>query len=74
MHLFEAALITNGVETKDKFKFPVNRHELLCRAYEMLLKALHRLWTQSVTKPNEKRIKRFFLEYLGMQFHLGPNN
>ena len=48
--------------------------EILCRAYEMLLMTQHRFWSHSVTKPNEKRITRIFLEHLGMQSHLEPNN
>ena len=39
-----------------------------------LLMAYHSFWTQSVAKPNERRMKRFFLEHLRMQSHLEPRN
>ena len=61
------------VETKDKFKFFCKPDELLCRTYEMLLMA-YGFGLISPTKSNETRIIRFFLEYIGMQSYLEPNN
>ena len=49
--------------------------ELLCRTYEMLLLAYAAYgFGLNPTKPNERPIIRFFLEYLPMQSYLEPNN
>ena len=70
--LFKATLRTEW-KPRDKFKFPVNQMNcfiLPIKCYD----GPNISFADKITKPNETRILRIFLEHLGMQSHLQPNN